>query len=204
MGIELHEDAVAYRCNLVTLENGRMKSFSSGHISTDEAKILIDDLNSKLDNKDIHFFPGVSYRHVMIWHRGTEKPVCIPPHDITDREYVPYLPRGAGASFLLDIMHQAESILSSHSVNTDRVSKDKYPANNIWLWGQGRAPHLPSFHEKYGVTGVVISAVDLIRGLGKCAGLEPKIIAGATGFLDTNYEGKINAAIEALEHHEFA
>ena len=188
MGIELSDTDVAYRCNLVKVEDGIMKDYSAGHISTQEAKEIIDLINTHLASDEVRFFPGVSYRNLMLWRNGSDNVVCTPPHDITGKPIEEYLPKGEGADFLIDLMKRSQRILADHP-----------KANMIWLWGQGRRPKLPKFEEIYGVKGAVISAVDLVRGIGTLLGLKVIDVPGITGYIDTNYEGKAEFAIKFLE-----
>lgn len=205
MGVGLEDDDVAFRCNLVTLDAGGdkggpvMEDYSGGHISTDEARELIDSLKKGLDSSDISFFPGVSYRHLMVWKGGSIEMETTPPHDIIGGRISEYLPSGEGAERILSLMNSSRDILADHPVNRRRVESGKKPANSIWLWGQGKRPSMPSFRDKYGISGAIISAVDLTRGIGYFAGFEIINVHGATGYLDTNYEGKVKASLEALE-----
>jgi 2,3-bisphosphoglycerate-independent phosphoglycerate mutase len=203
MGIDLDASDVAFRCNLVTLENSAMADFSAGHISTQEASELIQEVSKRLSNDDISFYPGVSYRHLMVWKNGNDGAQCTPPHDISGMPIAEYLPSRAGSVLLKDLMLRSQNLLPRHPVNKERVRKGKKPANSIWLWGQGRRPSMPTFQEKYGLTGSVIAAVDLVKGIGIYAGLSSIEVPGATGFFDTNYRGKAQAALEALEEKDF-
>jgi 2,3-bisphosphoglycerate-independent phosphoglycerate mutase len=209
MGVEMTDDDVAYRCNLVTLSsNGGgpltgMFDYSSGHISSGEGRELIAAVNEALGKDDIVFYPGVSYRHVMIWRKGSVKAVCTPPHDILEKQIDGYLPSGDGGALLRDLMERSRAVLMNHPVNEKRRSQGKRTADSIWLWGQGRRPSVPAYSEKYGITGSLISAVDLTKGLGRCAGLEIIEVPGATGWIDTNYAGKAEFALKALEHKDF-
>lgn len=193
--IVLGQNDVAYRCNLVTIENDLMADFSASHIDSTDAKKLIDLLNRKLGLDDIEFFAGVSYRNLMIWKNG-QTDNTIPPHDITDQNIKNYLPKGGASKMLLKIMEQAKEILKDPINNTK--------ANAIWLWGEGKAPKAPSYKSVYGIEGAVISAVDLMKGIGKMLGLKTPNIEGATGFIDTNYAGKMQAAYKALKEQGFA
>lgn len=200
MGVALAADDVAFRCNLVTIENGLVKDYSAGHISSDEAKTLIETLDSELRTEELKFYPGISYRHLLVARRNrgidTE---CTPPHDVTGERAADHLPKGEEGKFFRDVMEASMEILELHPVNLKRAEKGKNPANSIWVWGQGHAPKFTPFKELYGKTGAVISAVDLLKGIGVYAGLDVIEVQGATGYLDTNYEGKARAAIEALE-----
>ncbi len=208
--IKLGPEDVAFRCNLVTLnlsnsgnrDNAVMQDYSAGHISTKEAQLLIRDLNKKLGSKDISFYPGMSYRHLMVWKNGKEKMRCTPPHDISGKKIGGHLPEGNGAETLLSLMHSSMDILISHPVNQKRLRDMHKPANSIWLWGQGRKLTVPSFKEKYNLKGALISAVDLTKGLGICAGFDILNVKGATGYIDTNYIGKAKAALKALKKYD--
>jgi 2,3-bisphosphoglycerate-independent phosphoglycerate mutase len=209
MGIELATDDVAYRCNLVTLAfnddppGTTMQDYSSGHISSEEGRELIAALNEELKGDDIVFYPGVSYRHLMVWRNGSFSAQCTPPHDILDRPVEQYFPSGEGSLLLRNLMDRSVSILQRHPVNDRRLGAGKRPANSIWLWGQGKKPSVPTYREKYGITGALISAVDLTKGLGVCAGLRIINVPGATGWIDTNYKGKADYALDALEDADF-
>jgi 2,3-bisphosphoglycerate-independent phosphoglycerate mutase len=203
MGIDLDASDVAFRCNLVTIEDSTMADFSAGHISTREASELIQEINKGLSNDQISFYPGVSYRHLMVWKNGKEGASCTPPHDISGLPIKDYLPVREGAEFLKDLMIHSQNLLPKHPVNQERVRQGKHPANSIWLWGQGRRPSMPTFQEKFGLTGSVIAAVDLVKGLGIYAGLSPVHVPGATGYFDTNYRGKAQASLESLQGRDF-
>jgi len=205
-GINLGPEDVAFRCNLVTLEFKRaktiMRDYSSGHITTGESKKLIQEIERKLGSGKITFFPGVSYRHLMIWKNGKEKIHCTPPHDISGRNISKYLPTGKGADVLLNLMTGSVKILTSHPVNYKRVKKGSPPANSLWFWGHGRKLSIPKFKDKYNLEGALISAVDLTKGLGICAGFDVLNVKGATGYIDTNYIGKARAALRALKKYD--
>ena len=213
MGIKLSDDDVAYRCNIVTVENGVMVDYSSGHISSNESGELMAAIESELGTEEVRFHAGVSYRHLLIHsgacrrlvprERASSSPYCTPPHDITGRKYEEYLPVGEGRESIRELMEKSKSILADHPVNKKRVAAGKNPGNMIWPWGQGRAPDMPKFLEKYGFTGSVISAVDLIKGIGYYAGLDIIQVPGATGYLDTNYLGKAEYALESLRGKDF-
>jgi 2,3-bisphosphoglycerate-independent phosphoglycerate mutase len=206
-GVKLDSNDIAFRCNLVTLteSDGKtiMEDYSAGHITTDEARKIIAELDKSLGNDRIRFYPGVSYRHLMVWKDGSENVETTPPHDISGREITSHLPKGNGAEKILQLIEDARNILSDNLVNKERVNASKLPANSIWLWGQGRPIRLPSFKEKYGLTGSVISAVDLIKGIGVTLGLSPVEVPGATGYLDTNYLGKAEYALKELQEKDF-
>ena len=209
IGVQLGPDDVAYRCNLVTLRvsgagkghrrNAIMEDFSAGHISTQEARALIEEIDRKLGTDQLRFYPGVSYRHLMVWKGGKDRLECTPPHDIQDRSIGDYLPSGDGAEVINQLMEASADILAAHPANKARLEQGKRPANSIWLWGQGKRPSMPTFREKYGLEGAVISAVDLTKGLGVYAGFEVIKVPGATGWIDTNYVGKAEHALFALK-----
>jgi 2,3-bisphosphoglycerate-independent phosphoglycerate mutase len=207
MGVALAPEDIAFRCNLVSLAGSGgetcMDDFTAGHISSEEAKVLIDDLGRRLGGAGIEFFPGVSYRHLMVWRNGKERMTTTPPHDITGQNITGYLPAGDGAERLLQLMEASRPMLAQHPVNRKRAAGGQRTANSIWLWGQGRAPQLPRLTERFGITGGVISAVDIIHGLGVYAGLERIDVPGITGFLDTNYKGKGEYGLRSLEKNDF-
>ena len=206
MGIELKEDEVAFRCNLVTCSEDKMLDYSAGHIPNKEAHILIQDLDKHLGTDTLKFYPGVSYRHLMVTkdlEPSLLKVKCKPPHDITGRSISRHLARGKNAAFLIDLMRRANDYLENHDINKVRVDLKESPANAIWLWGQGKRPNMPKFKEKYAIEGSVISAVDLIKGIGRVIGLEPINVPGATGYYDTDYLAKAKYGIDSLEHKDF-
>ena len=202
MGVKLKRDDVAFRCNLVTIKEGIMDDFTAGHIADAEAKELIKHLDKKLGTAKIRFFPGVSYRHLTVIKGGPEEAKCVPPHDITGRPIAAYLPKGKDAEILRDIMKNSVPFLSGHQVNKLRMASGKKMANMIWLWGQGKAPRMPLFKKKYGLIGGVITAVNLIKGLGRVVGMDVIDVPGATGFYDTNYVGKANYALRSLRKND--
>jgi 2,3-bisphosphoglycerate-independent phosphoglycerate mutase len=204
MGIALKANETAFRCNLVTLKNGRMADYSAGHIDTGVARILLGKLQEKLGNDRMRFYPGVSYRHLLVIADAPEGALdCTPPHDISGKPWKEYVPRGAGGDDLCSLMDRARTVLAEAEVNKELVDKGKVPATDIWLWGQGRAIRLPSMMDRYGLTGSVISAVDLVQGLGVLAGLSVRKVEGATGYLGTNYAGKVEAAYKTLREQDF-
>ncbi len=203
MGVELGSDDVAFRCNLVTLQDEKMTDFSAGHISSEEAEGLIKAVDAELSDESVSFYPGVSYRHLMVWRGGKAGAVCIPPHDISGQPVQEYLPQGAGSERLNDLMLRSRSVLADHPVNQNRVLHGDHPATSIWLWGQGKRPTLPTFREKYGLTGGMISAVDLMKGIAIYAGLKAVNVPGATGYFDTNFQGKALAALDLLAQDDF-
>lgn len=209
IGVKLNENDVAYRCNLVTLKFDKnrthavMDDYSSGHISTEEARELMATVKAGLENENITFYPGVSYRHLMVWKNGSLNIECVPPHDILEKEITDYLPVGERDGVLRELMRKSVDILEGHPVNKERLKNGKKPANSIWLWGQGKKPKMPTYKEKYGLKGALISAVDLTKGLGIYAGFEILKVPGVTGWLDTNYSGKAEYALNALKHVDF-
>lgn len=205
MGVALTDEDITFRCNLVTLSKGKeygervMLDHSADEISTEEARLIMDDVGRRLAAADIRFYPGVSYRHLMVWRGAPLDWQLTPPHDILGQSVAPYLPRGPQAGRIMDMMEQSVAILQDHPVNRARIERGLRPANSVWIWGEGKKPQLSSFYEKYGVKGGVISAVDLIKGIGLCAGLELIDVEGATGNLHTNFRGKAEAALAALQ-----
>ena len=210
MGIILKEEDVAYRCNLVTLKYNQdmtkavMEDYSSGHITTEEARELVNYINKEIRIEKVSFYPGISYRHIMVWTAGALNIECIPPHDITGKDIADYLPVGDGEDILREIMRKSTGILKSHPINKERLRRGEKPANSVWLWGQGKKLGLPTFREKYSLDGALVSAVDLMRGIGIYAGFEILEVPGITGYLDTNYVGKAEAALKALEKVDIA
>jgi 2,3-bisphosphoglycerate-independent phosphoglycerate mutase len=208
MGIDLKPTDVAFRCNLVTLSDAplyhdkTMIDYSSDEISTAESKVLMADIAKSLNSADFSFYPGISYRHLMVWHGGPISCRLTPPHDISDRPITTHLPQGDGGAQLLSLMEQSINILKNHPINQARIQKGLRPATSIWLWGQGKKPALKSFTEKYQLRGSVISAVDLAKGLGLCAGLKVINVPGATGNVHTNFRGKAEAALNAFTEGE--
>jgi 2,3-bisphosphoglycerate-independent phosphoglycerate mutase len=203
IGIRLEKEDYAFRCNLVTVQRGKMKDYSAGHISTKEAEELISLLSAELADDEVRFYAGVDYRHICVLRGSYGALRCTPPHDITDTSIDAHLPEGEGSAKVCSLMESSKRLLKNSDVNHRRVGEGKLPATQIWLWGQGKKPELTSFARKFGVHGSVISAVDLVRGLGVLAGLEVIHVEGATGFVDTNYEGKADAALKSLEKNDF-
>ncbi len=203
MGVDLKEGDVAFRCNLVTVCDAVMADYSAGHITSAEAKKIIAELNSKLSTGSIKFYPGVSYRHLCVIKDGPRNVKCTPPHDISGKKAEPYLPKGSGSQMIKELMESALPVLERSAVNKKRVSSGNKPANSIWLWGQGTKPSMPSYREKYSLSGSVITAVDLIKGIGVYAGLDVINVPGATGYLDTNYKGKAEYALKSLAVKDF-
>ena len=200
MGVHLAKDDIAFRCNFVTVNKGQMEDYSAGHITSDEGRELIKSLKPLMPGERL--YPGVSYRNLLVLKAGAEA-VCTPPHDIMDRPIEDHLPRGKDSELLIELMEATQPVLASHPVNKKRIAYGKKPANMIWLWGQGPAPSMPTFQERFGLRGAMISAVDLLKGIGTYAGLEVIDVPGATGDIDTNYAGKVEAALEALKHLDF-
>jgi 2,3-bisphosphoglycerate-independent phosphoglycerate mutase len=206
IGIPMNDGDVAFRCNLVHLEiqgpRVLMGDYSAGHITTNEASVLIKDLNDVFGTEAIHFFQGVSYRHIMIWKDGVSEMNTTPPHDILDRDIAEYMPSDKGSERLTKLMSDSQILLNGHPVNKARIAKGLKPANSIWLWGQGEKPVFPHFKEKYGSDGAVVTAVDLVKGIGNLIGFDTPHIAGATGYFDTDYKGKARAALDLLSRHD--
>jgi len=203
LGVALEEKDVAFRCNLVTSDGERLLNYSAGDISTEEARPLIELINKRLGTSKRQFFPGISYRHLMTWREGPVEVKTTPPHDIQGERLEPYLPQGDGEEVLRTLIYDSLEVLQGHEINRRRREERKPAANMIWLWGQGRAPNLPSFSARWGMAGVVIGAVDLVRGVAKYAGLAAPKVEGATGGIETNFSGKAQAAITALEKADF-
>jgi len=207
LNIMLDEDEVAFRCNLVTMEDHKMADYSAGHISTKEAMFIIASLNEHMASEEVQFYAGKSYRHLMVLKTRQVKKIldikCTPPHDISGKDIKPYLPQGPDAVLILKYMERAREILKDHNVNRVRIDLKENPANMIWLWGQGVKPALPNFEEKFGVKGSIISAVDLVNGIGRLAGLEIINVPGATGYYDTDYLAKAQYALGSLKQKDF-
>ena len=207
MGIDMAPDDVAFRCNLVTVAGDTMVDYSAGHITSKEAEGLIRFIDEKLGSDKFKFYHGISYRHLLMAKNGAlnflDKIICIAPHDILNQGVSTNLPKGENSELLINLIKESRNILEKHEINSVRLDLKENPANMIWLWGQGKKPSFPSFKEKYGLNGSVISAVDLIKGMGKLLGLEVLNIPGATGYYDTDYAGKAKAAIKSLEINDF-
>lgn len=207
MGVELAPDDVAFRCNLVFLENQAsgtvvMGDYSAGHISTGEANILIAALQDAVSGSPLSLYPGVSYRHLLVWKGGTTDLPTTPPHDIIGRPIASY-DTISREPVLRSFVDSAARILANHPITRERKNAGRNPANAVWLWGQGKAPSMPKLRARFGISGAMISAVDLLKGIGVYAGLEAVKVEGATGYLDTNYAGKVAAAISALQREDF-
>ena len=206
IGIDLKPDDVTLRCNLVTLsdepnyEDKTMVGYCAGDISTPEAEELIKYIDEKLGSDKFKFYAGVSYRHCLVWAKGEPHPgVLTPPHDISDRKITDYIPKGDYIAELYDMMKKSYDLLMEHPVNKKRIAEGKRPANSIWLWGEGTKPKLDSFKGKFGKSASMISAVDLLKGIGKCAEMNVCQVEGATAYIDTNFDGKVQAAIDELK-----
>jgi 2,3-bisphosphoglycerate-independent phosphoglycerate mutase len=231
MGVELAKDDVAFRCNVVCLSKDgadtEMADYSAGHITTAEAADLLKSLQETVDDRGcgicegsavpsllpstgnapadsgVRFYPGISYRHLMVWPGGYDGMATTPPHDIHGKKITDYLPTGEGAEFLLELMEISREVFADHPVNRARVQAGKSPGNSIWLWGQGKAPRMETFAQRFGLTGSVVAAVDLIKGIGVYAGLDAIHVPGATGYTDTNFRGKAEAALRELDSKDF-
>ncbi len=204
IGVTLKDTDVTFRANVVTLSNEAdfadktMVDYSSGEITTAEAHELIDYVKEHIQIPDITFYGGTSYRHLMVWDGGSTNVTLTPPHDISDRKITEYLPKGEGADVILSIMKKSHELLLNHPINIARIARGLNPANTLWIWGEGTKPQLDRFCEKYGVHGTMISAVDLLKGIGFGSGMSVLEVKGATGNIDTNFDGKAQAAIDAL------
>ncbi len=203
MGVPLDTGDVAFRCSLVSSDGTTLFDNSAGHISTEESRPLIELLNQKLGTDKRRFFPGVQYRHIMAEKGGSIDLLTIPPHDFVGKPLAGHWPEGAGAERLKQLMYDSLEILDNNTINIKRREEGKEPGNMIWLWGQGYAPNLPNFLQTYGKVGGVISAVDVVRGLGRATGLKIIDVPGATGYIDTDYAAKANYALAALDNLDF-
>jgi 2,3-bisphosphoglycerate-independent phosphoglycerate mutase len=206
MGVTLGPTDTAFRCNLVTMSNEKptlINDFTSGHITSQESRVIIEDMNRALGSARVQFYPGVGYRHLMVMREGFTVLTTTPPHDIVGEKIEAYLPRGEGSDTIIGLMNRSREILKDHPVNRKRISDGKKPANSIWLWGQGRAPEMDPLRERYNIEGGIISAVDLLKGIGYYAGLEILDVEGATGYIDTNYKEKAERALAYLENNDF-
>lgn len=200
--IKLSLNDWVFRCNLVTIADGKMVDHSAGHISTTEAAKLINELEEQLGSKQINFYAGISYRHLLVF-RGLDFDIqTYPPHDFIGKPIKKILPRGAGADILIDLMARSQQLFDGHDINKVRKDLGENQVSSIWLWGQGKKARLDSFQKKFGLRGAAITAVDLVRGLAKLIGFDLINVPGATGFVDTNYQGKGSAAIKALEKYD--
>ncbi len=205
IGVDLQATDVTFRANLVTLSDEgdysqkTMVDYSAGEVSTQEAVELITYLQKELVVPGFSLYSGISYRHLLVWDNGSLNVKLTPPHDISKKKVTDYLPGGEAGDVLLDIMKKSHMLLKNHPINQERIRRGKNPANSLWIWGEGTKPALDSFKEKYGLSGCMISAVDLLKGIGNGTGMQVATVAGATGNIDTNFEGKAEAAIKAFE-----
>jgi len=206
LSVEIGESDVAFRFNTITEADDKMVDYSAGHITTEEARVLVEELQEELGDDKFSFYAGTSYRNLLLAHCSSPADAedlalvkCFPPHDILDQSISKHLPKAAE---LVKIMKRSKEILSGHDVNNVRLDLGQNPANMIWLWGQGRKIDIPLFKDAYGLTGGIISAVDLLKGLGHILGLEVAEVPGATGYYDTNYEGKAEAALDILQRKD--
>ncbi len=208
MGVKLDPDDLAMRCNLICIENGNIKNHSAGHISSEEAHELIEALNKEFSNERMKFHKGVSYRHLFVLKNGRKELKLTPPHDVPGTPFASVMPEAADPAavdtcrVLADLILRSQKILADHPVNKKRVAAGKDPANSVWFWSAGYKPEMKTLKELYGKTGAVISAVDLLYGIGVYAGMDVIHVQGATGLYTTNYEGKAKAAVEALKTHD--
>lgn len=204
MGIPLAEDDVTFRCNLVTLsetseyEDATMIDYSSDEITTEESTQLITYLNEHFQTENLVLYPGISYRHCLVLHHAKTGSICTPPHDITLKPIKEHLPSGQYGTLLFDLMKRSRELLKTHPINLSRIERGLRPATSCWFWGEGTKPKISCFSQKFGVKGGVISAVDLIKGIGICAGLKSVDVVGATGNIHTNFKGKADAALSLL------
>lgn len=198
MGVDLEAGAVAFRCNLIHRDGDTLVDYSAGHISTEEGHDLIGQLAAVLDDARVRLYPGVQYRHLLVCQEGPRELITHPPHDLMGQSIQEHLPAGPGQEWVRGLMDAAGPVLERAEVNQRRAAAGQLTANAIWLWGSGEAPRLPSLHDRFGLHGAVISAVDLVRGIGIAAGLQVLHVQGITGYLDTNYAGKARAALDAL------
>jgi len=202
MNIPLEPTDWVFRCNLVTIADEKMADHSAGHISSAEGAKIIEDLNKALGSENIKFYPGVSYRHICVI-KGMDFDVYTePPHDIIGQQVTKNLPRGKNAEILVDLMAKSKQLLTDHEINKIRRDLGENPVSSIWLWGQGKKASMDSFQSRFGIKGAAITAVDLVRGLAKLIGFDLINVEGATGFADTNYKGKAEAAIKALDKYD--
>jgi 2,3-bisphosphoglycerate-independent phosphoglycerate mutase len=213
-GVPMESHHLAFRCNLITIEDGNIQDYSSGHITSEESRPLIEYIHSQFHEQGVDFYPGVQYRHILRLDgtRFSEDIICTPPHDVMDQPYEKYLIKPKNledkkavetARYLNELIEKSRDLLTAHPINQKRKSEGKRMATNIWVWGGGKRPNVVPFKEKFGLSGGVISAVDLIFGIGAAVGLRPIHVDGATGLLDSNFEGKVHAAIEELKKNDF-
>ena len=210
IGVNMEDTDIIFRTNLVTLSDEEnygdktMVDYSAGDISTAEAAEIIKSVQEHFGNEKFAFYSGVAYRHCLVWHNGTlDLGKMTPPHDISGKVIGEHLSKSDNAKELIGMMKESYDFLMEHPVNKKRIAEGKRPANSIWLWGEGTKPSLPDFKEKYGIDGSIISAVDLLKGIAKCAGMNAPEVEGATGYIDTNFEGKADCAVKELETKDF-
>lgn len=203
LGIPLEDADVVFRANLVSTDGYLMLDSTAGHISTEEARELITLLDEKLGTSTIRFYPGVSYRHIMVWHGGPRDISCTAPYKFQDQPFEQYYPTGDKAEKLIRLTEDSYEILDGHPINRRRRDEGLLPANMVWFWGESTAPNMPSFFARFGKVGAVVAAVDLVRGLGRLTGLKVIDVPGATGYIDTNYLGKGQYAVRALDQFDF-
>jgi 2,3-bisphosphoglycerate-independent phosphoglycerate mutase len=207
MGIPVKRGEAVFRCNLVATKGGRMWSYCSGHIGSEEARQIIDDLNAELGSEDVQFYPGVGYRHILKLkgHMDTTRAVCTPPHDISDKPVADFLPKGRGSRFLNKLMQDSKKVMECHPVNYQRAARGMVPATSIWLfWGSGPIPKTPSFKSVYGLKAAITSGVDLLNGLGMMTGMTILDIKGVTDNMKNNFSGQAEGALAALKTHDLA
>ena len=202
-GIQLGDMEVAFRCNTVTVEDGVMVDYSAGHIESADSAKLIKTVNQRLGKNGFRFHPGVSYRHLaVIWGKQFAQTTCTPPHDISGKPIDAYLPTGPGSELVREVMEESVALLRTHPVNKRRLAEGKRAATMLWFWGQGTVAKFPPFQKAYGLRGACISAVDIVRGLGRLVGFDIIQVPGITGYFDTNYKGKAEYALKALDDHD--
>jgi len=207
MGVKLNENDLALRCNLICIEDEKIKNHSAGHISNEEAHELVAHLQKELGSERVTIHPGVSYRHLLVIKDGLNDFHCTPPHDVPGTAYAEVLPKAkteekASCDLVTELILKSQELLKSHPINLKRLEEGKDPANSIWPWSPGHKPEMKTLQEQYGIKGAMISAVDLLYGIGIYAGMTPIKVPGSTGLYDTNYEGKAEAAIKALKDHD--
>ncbi len=208
MGVDIKEGELAMRCNLICIKNEKIKNHSAGHISTEESHILIDFLNEQLSNDFVEFHKGISFRHLLVVKNGSNDLQFTPPHDVPGTLFKNVMIKSTSSNgkdtckLLNDLILRSQELLKDHPININRIANGKDPANSVWFWSSGYKPSMLTLYEKFGITGAVISAVDIIKGLGIYAGMNVIEVEGATGLTDTNYEGKAAAAVEAIKTHD--
>lgn len=200
--IKLSADDWVFRCNLVTICDGKMEDHSAGHISTEEGGKLVSDLNEQLANEQLHFYAGVSYRHLLVFEGIDFDVQTYPPHDYIGTAVEKILPRGKNSEMLIDLIARSQQLFANHDINKVKKDLGENQVSSIWLWGQGKKARMESFKKRFGIRGAAITAVDLVRGLSMLVGFDLIDVPGATGFVDTNYQGKASAAIDALEKYD--